>query len=257
MYRMESNPHGIALVISNTIFNVESGLSPRTSAKVDEERAKEMFTALHYNVVLLQNLTAAEMVEAFHLVAGSSLLRERQEFWRAHGYDGTTITNGDDSFICCLMSHGGRGEVYGIDRSCFGIELDSFSKLLGCPLLTGKPKMAFIQCCRGECTAPPQVVEGGNHSSEQSDFFLSYASVPGAPSYRSLFPNPIEQQECGGAWYIHALHDAIMTKNIRSIYSLNSEVNFIVAEQQRVGRNNAVLKQCSMFLSTLRYQVHF
>ena len=56
---MESDPHGIEVVISNIEFNVALRLSSRESAKVDEERAKVMFKALKYKVVLLQNLTAA------------------------------------------------------------------------------------------------------------------------------------------------------------------------------------------------------
>ena len=257
---MESDPHGIALVISNIEFNVALRLSSRKSAKVDEERVKEMFKALKYEVVLLQNLTAAQMIEAFQLVAGSmmfsSLPQETQEFWRNQGYSGTSITKKNDSFICCLMSHGERGEIYGIDGSCFGIELDCFSKLLVCPHLTGKPKMAFIQCCQRGNTAVPILVHS-DHPSEEYDFCLSYASIPGSLSYKSVFPNTIEHNKYGGAWYIHALHEAIMTKHIRCLYSLNTEVNRLVAEKQAVGENNAVIKQCSQFQTTLRYHVHF
>eukprot|EP00731_Ephydatia_muelleri_P005466 Em0002g1642a len=260
VYRMESDPHGIALVISNIEFNVALRLSSRKSAKVDEERVKEMFKALKYEVVLLQNLTAAQMIEAFQLVAGSmmfsSLPQETQEFWRNQGYSGTSITKKNDSFICCLMSHGERGEIYGIDGSCFGIELDCFSKLLVCPHLTGKPKMAFIQCCQRGNTAVPILVHS-DHPSEEYDFCLSYASIPGSLSYKSVFPNTIEHNKYGGAWYIHALHEAIMTKHIRCLYSLNTEVNRLVAEKQAVGENNAVIKQCSQFQTTLRYHVHF
>ena len=52
-----------------------------------------MFKALKYKVVLLQNLTAAQIVEAFQLVAESMMLsslpQETQEFWRMQGHSGT------------------------------------------------------------------------------------------------------------------------------------------------------------------------
>ena len=279
-YQMKSKPHGIALVISNTKFSEGSRLTTRESALVDEERATTIFEALHYTVVLLKNLTAAQMKEAFQLVVGEkkfdTLSQDTQEFWRGRGYHGATVTKGNDSFICCLMSHGGKGMVYGIDRSCFGIELDSFSKLLGCPLLTGKPKMAFIQCCQGESTATPVVVEedgsfhlfehksvhGDDRGSvvtitEKSDFCISYASVWNEKSYRYCYDHdPVKHREQGGSWYMHALHEAITTMPVKSILSLITVVNRLVTEKEAGDKGN-VLKQCPVVQSTLRYDVHF
>ena len=71
-YRMRSNPHGIALVIGNIKYREGTRLGTRLSAVVDEGRARAMFEALHYTVVLFRDLTAGEMTMAFQLVAGST-----------------------------------------------------------------------------------------------------------------------------------------------------------------------------------------
>ena len=281
-YKMKSNPHGIALVISNTRFTNGSRLSCRESALVDEERVTTIFETLKYTVILLRDLTAAQMVEAFQLVVGKmtfdSFSQSVQEVWRRRGYNGDTITKSNDSFVCCLLSHGGRGVVYGIDRSCFGIELEDFSKILGpqaCPLLSGKPKMVFIQCCQGENTAVPAVVEGDGPShlfehkrvhrdgssivtiTEKSDFCISYASVCNEKSYRSQYTDLTKHREKGGSWYIHALHEAIITRHVRSIPLLTTVINRLVTEKEEVDEDNTVLKQCPVVKSTLRYDVHF
>ena len=278
---MRSNPHGIALVISNIKYREGLRLETRSSAVVDEGRARAMFEALHYTVVLFRDLTADEMTMAFQLVAGSrsfdSLPPEVQGVWRGHGYSGTVVTNGDDSFVCCLMAHGGRDVAFGIDKSSFSTELDSFSKLVGprsCPHLAGKPKMVFIQCCQGEKTAVPvEVMDDGLTSSPQSclvqddggkvtithksDFCIFYASVPDEKSYRSKYDDPRDHEEKGGSWYIHALHEAIVTRKVRSIMTLTTEVNRLVSEKQEVGVAGSLLKQCPVMYSTLRYDVQF
>ena len=159
--------------------------------------------------------------------------------------------------------------AYGIDKSLFSTELDSFSKLVGpclCPHLAGKPKMVFIQCCQGEKTAVPvEVMDDGLTSSTQSclvqdnggkvtithksDFCIS---GPDKKSYRSAYP-----EEKGGAWYIHALHEAIVTTKVRSIMTLTTEVNRLISEKQEVGVAGSLLKQCPVMHSTLRYDVQF
>ena len=262
-YKMNSNPHGIALVISNTRFNEQSRLLPRESALVDEDKIKTIFETLKYTVILLRDLTAAQMVKAFHLVVGKmtfdSFSQSVQEVWRRRGYNGATIGEDNDSFVCCLMSHGGRGVLYGIDRSCFGIELDYFSSLLGpqaCRNLEGKPKMAFILCCQ-DGDGPDQPNREKVIVTDRHDFCLSYASVCNEKSYRSEYQDPTEHREKGGSWYIHALHEAIITRHVRSIPLLTTVINRLVTEKEEVGKDNTVLKQCPVFQSTLRYDVDF
>nr|XP_029504281.1 caspase-2-like [Oncorhynchus nerka] len=55
------------------------------------------------------------------------------------------------SCVVCLLSHGVEGAIYGTDGQL--LELDWVFEAFDnahCPLLQNKPKMFFIQACRGE-----------------------------------------------------------------------------------------------------------
>ena len=53
-------------------------------------------------------------------------------------------------FICCILTHGKLGKVYGTDGATVDImELTSSFKGAKCKSLVGKPKLFFIQACQG------------------------------------------------------------------------------------------------------------
>jgi hypothetical protein len=55
-----------------------------------------------------------------------------------------------DCLVCCVMSHGDHGVVYGVDDKSVSVDtLRSFFKPATYPGLTGKPKLFFIQACQG------------------------------------------------------------------------------------------------------------
>ncbi|XP_010779926.1 caspase-2, partial [Notothenia coriiceps] len=56
-----------------------------------------------------------------------------------------------DSSVVCLLSHGVEGAIYGTDGQLLQLDwvFESFDNA-HCPLLQNKPKMFFIQACRGE-----------------------------------------------------------------------------------------------------------
>ena len=54
-----------------------------------------------------------------------------------------------DSFVCCIISHGGVGKkIFTSDSVTVDLNDDIASKLMDCETLKGKPKMFFIQTCR-------------------------------------------------------------------------------------------------------------
>ncbi|KAJ8354982.1 hypothetical protein SKAU_G00225490 [Synaphobranchus kaupii] len=133
-YRMASSPRGLALVISNVTFDPPApDLDRRVGGEVDEVVLRKLFTELDYTVMLHKNLSVQAMricIEQF-----SRRLDHRMM----------------DSCVVCLLSHGVEGAVYGTDGQL--LELDwvfqSFDNEHS-PLLQNKPKMFFIQACRGE-----------------------------------------------------------------------------------------------------------
>ncbi|XP_061770922.1 caspase-2 isoform X1 [Nerophis ophidion] len=134
-YRMTSSPRGLALVISNVTFNpcTAPDLDTRKGGEVDDEVLRKVFTELDYMVTVHRDLTAEDMktcIETF---------RRRP--------DHRTM----DSCVLCLLSHGVEGAVYGTDGQLLQLEwvFEAFDNAR-CPLLQNKPKMFFVQACRGD-----------------------------------------------------------------------------------------------------------
>ncbi|TRY86472.1 hypothetical protein DNTS_001097 [Danionella cerebrum] len=131
-YTMRSCPRGLALVLSNVSF-VNTELDLRRGGEVDEETLRRLFTELDFTVIMHKDLTAEAMrmrLEEFAL---------RQDHAEA------------DCAVVCLLSHGVEGSIYGTDGQ--RLELDSVFGVFDnarCPLLQNKPKLFFIQACRGE-----------------------------------------------------------------------------------------------------------
>ncbi|XP_023648551.2 caspase-2 isoform X1 [Paramormyrops kingsleyae] len=133
-YKMVSSPRGLALIISNVTFDREiPELVSRVGGEVDVEVLSRVFADLDFSVVVFRNLTAQGMKECVEQFRG------RPEHQVA------------DSCAVCLLSHGMEGAVYGTDGQL--LELDWVFQVFDnarCPQLQNKPKMFFIQACRGE-----------------------------------------------------------------------------------------------------------
>ena len=68
-------------------------------------------------------------------------------------YAKDAISETNDSFICCILSHGDERGIFDTDGEVVSIEeLASSFNGRNCPKLNGKPKIFFIQACRGENT---------------------------------------------------------------------------------------------------------
>ena len=60
-----------------------------------------------------------------------------------------------DCFVCCILSHGTTGHIYGADGNLVNIsDLTGPLKSVVCPTLAGKPKLFFIQACQGREKQP-------------------------------------------------------------------------------------------------------
>ncbi|XP_028984870.1 caspase-2 isoform X2 [Betta splendens] len=134
-YKMSSSPRGLALVISNVTFDTRAapGLDPRKGGEVDDEVLRKVFTELDYTVYVHRDLTAQDMRTCI------------ENFSREPNH--RTV----DSCVLCLLSHGVEGAVYGTDGQLLQLDwvFEAFDNA-HCPLLQNKPKMFFIQACRGE-----------------------------------------------------------------------------------------------------------
>ncbi|XP_041843828.1 caspase-2 isoform X7 [Melanotaenia boesemani] len=134
-YRMNSSPRGYALVISNVSFDscAAPDLDLRKGGEVDAEVLRKVFTELDYHVSVHKDLTAQGMRSCI------------ENFCRRPEH--RTV----DSCVVCLLSHGVEGAIYGTDGQLLQLDwvFEAFDNA-HCPLLQNKPKMFFIQACRGD-----------------------------------------------------------------------------------------------------------
>ena len=121
---MKCWPHGVAVVINNEVFRKQRD---REGTQVDEKNLVQVLRRLGYMVEVHRDCNAQKIVD---------ILEENRQ--RDHySYD---------SFICCILSHGKLGHIYGSDS--VAIPLDEVTAMLNgdnCKSLAKKPKMFFLQ----------------------------------------------------------------------------------------------------------------
>ena len=113
----------------------------------------------------------------------------------------------DDSLVCCILSHGEEGKIFGSDSRA--VELDDIKNLFTakeCPKLQGKPKLFFIQACHGKVQTKAlakwdpgykvQADDDGKTRPNMADFFFGYATAPGHVALHD---------PAHGSWYISEL----------------------------------------------------
>lgn len=117
-----------------------------------------------------------------------------------------------DCVVCCVLSHGVEGSVYGVDGSTVKIsDLTDLFNGLNCPSLVGKPKLFFIQACQGNNEQQAVFIESDSSAysfhwtdaikakqgiPNSADFLLGMATVPFHVSFR---------ERTNGTWFIQSL----------------------------------------------------
>lgn len=234
-YPLKNNPHGVCLIINNYRFYHATDPSKahpdRGGAEIDQYNLTQTFRYLRYKVEVRENLSSDHMTDA--------LMRMSQ---RDHA--------NYDSFICCILSHGENDIIHGANSEPVNVnDLTGLMKLSAS--LRNKPKLFFIQCCRGEAEEVGFEKDNPGDSSFRStiprdaDFFLGYATPLGKAAYRS---------RKHGSWYISELC---------KVFTQCAYHNSLSAMMRRVNRqvSNAFTKdgykQCAEFVDRLRMEVHF
>ena len=237
----ESYFHGIALIISNTKFDIQD--YDRHGGEKDEPALETLFTKLGYKVVLLKNLKGPEIKRAIQIVTGHEdgkmkTNRDRAIF-SALSKDKLLVSSEDNSFVLCLMSHGKENVVLGIDEE--EVEIDDIFQIVGpCKDLVQKPKMVFIQACRGDATPTPDSAKAVTHP---EDFLFSFATFFGHAAFRD---------EIYGSWYVKALCSIFESGyKMKDLDSMITEVHNEIDKKREEGR------QVPEKRGTLKYKVYF
>ncbi|NXU56517.1 CASP8 protein, partial [Turnix velox] len=199
-YKMTSRPRGICVIMNNHSFAkareavpVPQKLKDRDGTDVDAAALKRVFSKLHFEIQEHKDLTAEEILKTVNI------------------YQCKDHTD-KDCFVCCILSHGNKGIIYGADGQEVSVQkLTTSFTGRNCRSLSGKPKVFFIQACQGDAYQQSVTVEtdsGEQDSLEmdarpqldcipaEADFLLGMATLPGHVSFRS---------QKKGTWYIQAL----------------------------------------------------
>ncbi len=231
-YSMEKQPHGLAVII-----NIENFIKHKTreGTQLDERNLTMTFRYLGFNVEAYHDLTKAQMCTLFADIQE----RDHSKY---------------DSFVCCILTHGGDNDNL-ISSDSQPVAFDELTQQLrahNCPGLKGKPKMFFIQACRGSTPCLSVATDGGNDNSagrqnpegsvlgkailrsfpeitqneqnikadgaipDVADFFFGFATPAGHIAYRDSLH---------GSWYISELCRALcMYSNVLSLEAIMTKV---------------------------------
>ncbi|KAB0391692.1 hypothetical protein E2I00_013932 [Balaenoptera physalus] len=211
VYRMKSKPRGYCLIFNNYDFSIAR-----------KDALRKTFSELHFEIVHYKDYTAKKICE---------VLKSYQSMDH----------NNKDCFICCILSHGDKGIIYGSDGQEAPIyELTSYFTGSKCPSLLGKPKIFFIQACQGDNYQRGIAVETDSEQKEaylemdsspqkryipdEADFLLGMATVNNCVSYRSTME---------GTWYIQSLCQSLRERCPRGedILTILTKVNFEVSNK--------------------------
>ena len=235
-YPMESKKHGVAWIINNKIFQKHK---TRYGTDRDEDNLVETLRFLGYRIKIFRNLKKQETLDLFtaidkHLSESNTKAQNK-------------VAN--DSFICCILSHGDKGQIISSDNEF--IEIEVIERLTAdSKMLEWKPKIFFIQACQGKKSTRlinRIQADGEVQTSKRAHFYLCYATVAGDRAYRDIIT---------GSWFVIEVCKLLCEKG--TCMSLHSDFQPLV---NRVANNPAYTfhgfveqPTCS---NQLHHHVHF
>ena len=230
-YKMDSAQHGVALIISNKFENSQH---ERKGGEIDELNLTQLFLYLGYRPVICRDLTKDDINDIF-----TDLDSKLNEWFPTH-----------DSFVCCILSHGKEGKVQTSDHEF--VEIAEIERKTGSStLLDAKPKMFFIQTCRGNHpgTIIASDLSADTVKSNRADIYICYATVYGDKAYRDENKGSLFVSEVCRILYKSA-------KSIRLDDEFQKSLNDSVSSY-RLSADECEIIQQSTCSHQLRLSIHF
>lgn len=206
-YKLNSCPVGLCVIINNENFmdgNIRNGTNR------DAQCLAEVFSWLGFRVLMCKDQTKDQMDRALNSFASLNDLSQLQEFnvqeWSGSGFaDLQEAPKHGDAFMCCILSHGEKGAVFGIDSQplCIKQIIRTF-KATDQSKLTGKPKLFLIQSCQGKKIQPGVLLkdlqsDDLSHSlsiPEEADVLVAIATVEDYVAFR---------HSVDGSWFVQSV----------------------------------------------------
>lgn len=237
-YSLKFPSIGQCIIINNKNFDRRTGMNQRNGTDVDAANAMKVFGKLGYKVKVYNDQSVDQMTQVLTAVSKED-----------HSCSA--------SFVCVLLSHGDEGVFFGTDSS---IELKHLTSLFRgdrCKSLVGKPKLFFIQACRGteldagiEADSPD---DGKTKIPVEADFLYAFSTAPGYYSWRNTMT---------GSWFIQSLCDMMSKygKEGVELQHIMTRVNHKVAVEFESVSNSPgfdARKQIPCIVSMLTKEMYF
>ncbi|XP_074635077.1 caspase-3-like isoform X2 [Acropora palmata] len=249
------NPY--VLVINNVNFYSTKDPRPRNGASHDRDNIRAFVEEAGFEKFEEHfDLTKEEMLDLFE---ETRLMGDLVEH---------------DSFICIIMSHGDEEGILGADSQ--SVPVDSIiAKFRGnkCPQLATKPKLFFLQACRGKDDdngyhvpqMQDQVIADAGEKEEMpvklptdADVLIAYSTTKGYLSHRRFTVNMKDAKLYStklGSWFISCLVQIFLKYSHREdLMTMLTRVNNSLS--QLYSEPNGY-KQISCQLSMLTKKVYF
>ncbi|XP_029826182.2 caspase-3 isoform X2 [Ixodes scapularis] len=197
VYRMMRRPRGTCVIINNRDFH-NNVLAQRRGSELDVQRMRMLFQELDFVCIIRLNQTKEEMTSLLSHVAS----QQRRNV---------------DCLVVILMSHGSAADIiYDVNADCVNTEeLIALFNNDNCPALQDKPKLFFIQACRGDkhdggTSCVMDTADAASLSADMasvklcasrrneraptvSDMFVAYPTIKGHVSLKN---------EVSGSWFL-------------------------------------------------------
>ena len=247
--------HGFLLIIHNDDF---PGSQKRDGSQKDVEALQAYFERkLDFTILIIEDKRADEIKEKVKEIA------EETDF------------SDVDAFLCAILSHGEGAGFYGIDNEI--ISIDEIVSLFKGDTLPGKPKLFFVQACRGDksdhgtvvCDSPTSAQEQGPLSQgtlsqpqpqpprprpsssleipSEADILIAHSSCDGYQSHRDTLE---------GSWFIRELVNQleIHVPAGKNLLDILTHVKYRIAKMSTPGDKK---KQMPCHQSTLTRHIYF
>ncbi|XP_064832986.1 caspase-8-like isoform X3 [Oncorhynchus masou masou] len=250
-YAMTGRKRGYCLIINNYNFrNSPKPLNNREGTQVDESSLVSVFEWLGFETQIEPDCSREQLLS-------------RVEELRSRDHSQM------DCLVCCVLSHGLEGCVYGVDGLKVRVrELTEPFSGLECSSLRGKPKLFFIQACQGIKEQQPVFIQsdcpGADGSTitssictdavvprdsfpSDADFLLGMATVPHFASFRDMSK---------GTWFIQSLCQNLINM-VPSGYDLLSILTKVNDDVSSKSDNHGTRKQMPQPAYSLRKRLVF
>lgn len=260
-YNMNHQHRGIALIFNHEFYQ-NNRRSRRKGTVEDRERLAAILDELNFDVRIFNDFRWDDMFAALKI--GKNGIN----FFGLLSYDLWIIVSlfdhsDNDCLVITIMTHGEVGKISSFDKEYTLTQITSFFTDEACPTLKGKPRIFFIQACRGEMKDKGHLTQNDNQSryklkrnSKDRDHRVDHSTPftqeiregdedlvhnpPNNPDFliiRSAFPCHVSLRNPDtGSWFIQALCQELEENGTKyDILNLLTHVNWSISERISVG----------------------